>query len=68
MNRADWIWARIKEVGHQGSILVAVSMLVKLFTWAAGILMRFYYRVYPPLGKPKENDYSNSNDFADACV
>ena len=40
---ADWIWARIQEIGHLGSILVAASMIIKLFTWAVGVIMRFHY-------------------------
>lgn len=43
INPADWIWARIQEIGHLGSILVATSMIVKLFTWITGVIMRFYY-------------------------
>ena len=43
VNPFDWIWARIQELGHLGSILVASSMIVKLCTWIAGVGMRFYY-------------------------
>ena len=43
VNPADWLWARLQELGHLGSILVALSMLVKLGTWIMGVGMRFYY-------------------------